>query len=87
MTTLPKESGVAAGRSFRVYGAADLGTAVRQFRLQAGLSQARLAQMCGIHRSYLSDLEGGKVTEQLGRLVEILGVLGVEINLQHRPGS
>ena len=79
--------GARVAQSFRVYGAGDLGVAVRQFRLQAGLSQATLAELSGVHRSYLSELERGKVTEQLQRLIEILGILGVEVQLRRPEGS
>jgi HTH-type transcriptional regulator/antitoxin HipB len=85
MPTSTRDDGDA--RSFRVYGAGDLGVAVRQFRLQAGLSQARLAELSGVHRSYLSELERGKTTEQLQRLIEILGILGVEVQLRGPGGS
>ena len=86
MQTSEREPG-GESRVFRVYGAGDLGVAVHQFRLQAGLSQAKLAEMSGIHRSYLSELERGKATEQLQRLIEILGILGVEVRLQRSGGS
>lgn len=66
---------------FRVYNPQSLGSAVRYFREEAGLSQVELAGRVGIHRSYLSDLERGQVTEQLGRLVRILEQLGARITV------
>ncbi|MHB8324233.1 MAG: helix-turn-helix transcriptional regulator [Candidatus Dormibacteria bacterium] len=81
------ERGGGGARSFRVYGGGDLGVAVRRFRVQAGMSQARLAELSGVHRSYLSELERGKATQQLQRLIEILGILGVEVQLRGPGGS
>ena len=33
------------------------GANLRRYRQQKGLSQERLAEMCGLHRTYISDLE------------------------------
>lgn len=74
------------GRVFRVYDATSFGAAIREFRSQRGLSQEQLATLCGVSRPYLSDLERGKVTEQLERLVRILELLGVDITLVDRGG-
>ncbi len=71
----------AAGKPFRIYTAGSLGAAIRHYRLQAGLSQAELADRAGINRTYLSDLEQGKETEQLRRILRILKELGVRLTL------
>lgn len=70
---------MSTNEEFRVYNAEALGQAVRHFRERAGLTQAELARQVGIHRSYLAELEGGKVTEQTERLVALLKALGVRI--------
>jgi HTH-type transcriptional regulator/antitoxin HipB len=67
---------------FRVYTPASLGTALRHYRRQAGLSQAELAERTGLHRTYLSELEQGKETEQLKRLLRVLRQLGVRMILE-----
>jgi transcriptional regulator with XRE-family HTH domain len=66
---------------FRIYTPSSLGDAIRHYRIEAGLTQAELATMTGIQRSYLSELEGGKETEQVKRLFRILRQLGVRITL------
>jgi transcriptional regulator with XRE-family HTH domain len=66
---------------FRVYSAASLGEAIRHYRTAAGLTQAQLAEMAGLQRSYLSELEGGKETEQLKRILRTLRQLGVRMTL------
>jgi len=81
METSP-HSGIADDRPFRVYTAASLGSAIRHFRLQGGLSQAELAARTGLNRTYLSDLEQGKETEQVRRILRVLKELGVRMTLE-----
>jgi DNA-binding XRE family transcriptional regulator len=66
---------------FRIYTPASLGDAIRHYRTEAGLTQARLAEMAGLQRSYLSELESGKETEQVKRLFRVLRQLGVRMTL------
>ena len=76
-----KQQPSAASNPFRVYNAASLGIALRHFRKEAGLTQQQLADSLGLQRSYLSELEVGKETEQVRRLFQILRQLGVRITL------
>ena len=69
-------------RPFRLYTAASVGPAIRHYREQAGLTQAELADMAGLNRSYLSNLERGKETEQMRRILRVLKLLGVRATLQ-----
>lgn len=66
---------------FRIYSPASLGAAIRHYRKEAGLTQAQLAEMAGLRRSYLSELESGKETEQLKRVLRLLRQLGVRMTL------
>jgi HTH-type transcriptional regulator/antitoxin HipB len=66
---------------FRVYTATSLGDAIRHYRTAAGLTQAQLAEMAGLQRSYLSELENGKETEQVRRILRVLRQLGVRMTL------
>jgi transcriptional regulator with XRE-family HTH domain len=67
---------------YRVYSAESLGAAIRHYRKQAGLSQEQLAELAGLHRSYLSGLESGKETEQLRRILRVLRQLGVRMTVE-----
>ena len=49
--------------------------------MEAGLTQAQLADKAGIGRSYLSELESGKETQQVKRLFGVLRQLGVRMTL------
>jgi HTH-type transcriptional regulator / antitoxin HipB len=68
---------------FRIYSAGSLGTAIRHYRSEAGITQAELAERCGISRTYLSRLEQGSETEQLKRILGVLKSLGVRASLRH----
>jgi transcriptional regulator with XRE-family HTH domain len=60
-----------------------LGTEVRRARVQAGLNQVELAARLGVSRSYVSNLEAGRVNVTVGQLANIADALkvGLEIRL------
>jgi transcriptional regulator with XRE-family HTH domain len=74
-------TGSAVPAPYRIYSAASLGDALRHYRTEAGLTQAQLAEATGLQRSYLSELERGKETEQLTRILRLLRQLGVRMTL------
>jgi DNA-binding XRE family transcriptional regulator len=78
----PREAAPRSDRPFRLYAAASVGPAIRHYREEAGLTQEQLADMAGLNRTYLSDLEQGKETEQMRRILRILKLLGVRATLQ-----
>jgi transcriptional regulator with XRE-family HTH domain len=71
-----------ADKQFRIYTQASIGAAIRHYRRQAGLSQAELAERTGLHRSYLSELEQGRETEQVKRILRVLKHLGVRMTVE-----
>ncbi len=66
---------------YRIYTPESLGSAIRHFRKEAGMSQEQLADLAGLNRTYLSSLESGKETEQVRRLLRVLRHLGVRMTL------
>ncbi len=78
---MPTEHCPPGSRPFRVRSARDLGAAVKYFRTLAGLSQAELAARTGLHRTYLSELEGGHATEAMERLMALFRELGVRVTI------
>ena len=54
-----------------------LGAAIREHRLQAGLTQAELAQRAGIGRPHLNHIEGGRKNPTVVVLVHLARGLGV----------
>jgi DNA-binding XRE family transcriptional regulator len=56
---------------------AALGAAIREHRVQAGLTQAELAQRAGIGRPHLNHIEGGRKNPTVVVLVHLASSLGV----------
>ena len=54
---------------------------VRLHRKKSGLSQAALAEMAGVGKTVIFDLEHGKMTLQLNTVLCILDALNIEIRL------
>lgn len=65
--------------------ARDLGAAVRGRRISLGLSQANAARQAGVSRPWLSSIEAGKPTAEFGRIVRLLGALGLGLHLEVTP--
>lgn len=59
----------------------DIATTLRYFRKQSGLSQQQLAQMAGVGKTVVFDLEKGKATVQLNSLLKVLEVLNIRLEL------
>ena len=70
------------GVTLEVSHPAAFGDAIRTLRHSLGLSQAELAARTGIRRTYLSQIEGGKVTEQLEAIVNLLKAMGAGITVR-----
>ncbi|WP_067856737.1 helix-turn-helix domain-containing protein [Mycolicibacterium wolinskyi] len=56
---------------------AAVGSAIRHYRLQAGLTQAELAERAGIGRPHLNHIEGGRKNPTVVVLVHLARGLGV----------
>ena len=54
---------------------------IRKHRKAAGLSQLQLAEMAGVGKTVVFDLEKGKETVQLDTLRKILSVLNIRVQL------
>lgn len=55
-----------------------LGETVRSFRQAAGISQETLAELTGLHRTYISDIERGSRNVALINIVRIAKALKVK---------
>ncbi len=58
-----------------------LGQAVRTARLAAGLTQRDLAGACGTSARFIVELERGKATAQIGKIMHVLQMLGLRLHL------
>ena len=57
----------------------EFGQICRKARLNAGLTQAQVAEKTGIHVNYYSRLERGEVNVSLEKLNKILKVLKIKV--------
>ncbi len=68
----------------RIHDTRELGSAIRDRRRELGYTQAFLAEYAGVSASFLSELENGKETIQLGKMMEVLSLLGMDICMSRR---
>lgn len=59
----------------------DVALAVRGRRKQLKLRQSEVARAAGVGREWLVELEHGKPTVELGRVLRTLEVLGIELDV------
>ncbi len=59
--------------------AKEAGSAVKARRLEKGLTQARLAELAGVSRKFVIDLEAGHPRAELGKALLVFEVVGVEV--------
>ena len=60
---------------------AHIGRIVRASRRSQGLRQDQLAGAAGVGVRFLSELEGGKTTVQLGKVLAVLRALGCSVRI------
>lgn len=54
------------------------GINVRRQREKVGISQEKFAEMCGLHRTYISDLERFQRNISINNIERIANALGIE---------
>ena len=64
--------------------AVDFGAAVRKRRKKLGYTQVKVAALCGSGVRYISDLENGKETAELGKALTVAAALGIDIIANER---
>lgn len=67
--------------------ASTFGRVVRSVRKERGLSQRALAGLCGCSQRFVSELERGKSTAELGKALQVLSVLGLSLVVQRESPS
>ena len=71
----------------RLGNARDLGLYVRDQRRAARLNQTDLAAKAGVSRRWLSDLEAGKPTIEVGLVFHVISALGLYFDVQPEPDT
>lgn len=70
--------------SGKILSSKSLGDVVRQQRKLQGATQVELASLCNVGVRFISDLENGKPTIELGKVLQVLNSLGLELAIQPR---
>jgi len=65
----------------------DIGDAVRTARKDQGLTQREFADIVGVGVRFLSELERGKSTAQIGLVLKVISGAGLELALRSRHWS
>ena len=60
-----------------------IGNIVLHLRKQSGLTQKQLADLAGVGKTVIFDVEKGKETVQLNSLLKIFPVLNIKLNLSN----
>ena len=63
-----------------------LGAAVRDRRKALGINQAELAALSGVGLAFLYELEHGKATVRIDKVLAVLEVLGLELHVRQGKG-
>lgn len=62
----------------------DLGNLIRAHRKAQAATQSEFAALCGVGVRFISDLENGKPTIQLSKVLNVLRCLGLDVAIQPR---
>ena len=61
-----------------------LGALIRETRKLAGVTQRELAMVAGTGLRFVGELENGKPTCHVGKVIEVMKSLGMEITVRRR---
>ena len=62
----------------------EFGRTIRNKRKKLGYTQAQLSEYTGFRNSFISDLENGKETAELGKALFLLQLLGLDLAINNR---
>lgn len=62
----------------------NFGEMIKKRRKKLGYTQKYICEVAGISASYISDLENGKVTIELGKAIYLANLLGIDIEMNER---
>ncbi len=68
----------------KISGPAQLGILLRQARKMQGISQEDLSALAGIGPRLIGEIERGKATAEIGKVLQLLASLGLEVIVQPR---
>lgn len=70
--------------SARIKSAEDLGKFVRTWRKARGITLETVSGLSNVSTKFLSEFERGKDTAEVGKILKVLNVLGLEVTIEKR---
>ena len=77
-------SGQATVRAVAVTSVHDLGQLIREAREQRKLSQQAFADLAGVGRRFISELENGKATLEFDKVLQVASATGIDLLARRR---
>ena len=68
----------------KITDAKSFGNALRKRRKELGYTQSYISEFTGFSVSFLSDLENGKSTAELGKALYLASILGLDLIMEAR---
>ena len=65
----------------------DIGAAIRAKRAAIGMQQEQLAALAGVGPRFLSEVENGKESAEIGKVLHVLTRLGLDVSITPRGGG
>lgn len=62
----------------------EIGRYIRTIRKSQGMTQADLCDISGVNQRFLSELENGKKTAEIGKVLHVLKCIGCDMTLRSR---
>lgn len=66
---------------------AELGRMIRKARKAQQLTLADTAGLCGVSMRFLSELENGRDSCSIGRVIQVCQTLGIDLSATRRDGG
>ena len=68
----------------KITDAASLGNVIRSRRKELKYTQGYISEITGLSVSFISDLENGKPTAEIGKTIEVINLLRLDILVEAR---
>ena len=68
----------------KIYDSIMYGQALKQKRKEMKYTQSDISELTGFSISFISDLENGKATAEIGKAIYLANVLGLDIDIKSR---
>lgn len=68
----------------KIFDSKSLGQAIRMRRKELHYTQAYISEFTGLSVTFISDLERGKPTAEIGKTIQLINILGMDLSINIR---